>query len=241
MSEKGIVRAFIDSILTPETRDTVVDWAEVGLDRILDNEAVKELPVVKTILAVRKGILGLKGSHLVQKIIRFLKRLEDVSEDEKKAFLEKLATDEKYTTQVMDNLLLLLDRLDDADKATIVGELFKSLIRGSLTVDEFKKLSSIVEKAFISDLQALMKVGKNFGSLKFAKPKALTSDIMKQLAALGLLTELIMANNLVHQARYGGGAPPSYHFEYTINPLGAKFLTACEPLRRNGTKHSVVE
>lgn len=228
MSEKGLVRSFIDSILTPEGRDTLVDWAELGLDNLLTNEALRELPLVKTVLGVAKGTLGLRDRFLVQKVGRFLISLGEVEEEEKQKFLQRLSESERYRTKVMDHLLLLIDRLDDADKANIIGELFKATIREEIAIDTFLKLSAIVETAYISDLQAFMSVPiDDLNYFGFLKSNAMTPEVMKQLASLGLLSERIAPNSLMFQMQHGGGQPPRYHFEYGCTGLGEQFARCC--------------
>jgi hypothetical protein len=54
-----IEKAFRDSIVQNETKAILSDTIEFGIDQIIENEIVKEIPIVKTVLGIYKAGIGI--------------------------------------------------------------------------------------------------------------------------------------------------------------------------------------
>ena len=51
-----LVPSFKDTLFST-THEIVADYAEIGLDALLDNEVLKEIPVVKTLSSIVKSVI----------------------------------------------------------------------------------------------------------------------------------------------------------------------------------------
>ena len=111
--------------LTPELLET-------GLDLLIESEALKDIPVF--------GI-GFKGYSIYKKIteafftkklLKFLFELKDIPQIEREKFISELES-QNETDKAGEKLLITLNRLNDVDKATIIGKLLKKTILGKLT------------------------------------------------------------------------------------------------------------
>ncbi|WP_430937310.1 hypothetical protein [Saccharicrinis sp. 156] len=87
-------------------------------------------------------------------MIRFLFEIQNVSENERSEFILELEKSD-YRKKVYDNTLLVIDRLDEESKASIVGKLFCKLIEGKIDRNEYFRLVNLVEKVFIGDLEVI--------------------------------------------------------------------------------------
>jgi hypothetical protein len=89
-----------------------------------------------------------------------------------------LTDDDKFRDRVVSHLILLLDRLDEIEKASLLGNALRALVLSRVTFDEFTRLASAIDHGHIADLRSLMAQTADTGiQTSWAFP----------LAALGLL------------------------------------------------------
>lgn len=131
--------------------DFTKEFAETTLDSVIDNPILQNIPVVQGLIALYKTGVGIRERHNLKKILKFLNSLSSISFEERQAFIGKLNS-ENAKEEIFEKLLLILDRLDEEEKALILGNLFKLYVLEVITRNQFLRLSSIVEKAFLNDL-----------------------------------------------------------------------------------------
>lgn len=68
----------------------------------------------------------------------------------KDKFLKSLGKDSEIFFK---RLFKVLDRLEDKEKAIYIGRLFRALIESKISVNSFKQLSSIIDRAYVETLK----------------------------------------------------------------------------------------
>lgn len=128
--------------------DIGIDYVEMGLDTLIDNEIVKEIPVVKTIASVTKVGLAVKEWNFAKKFLAFLSRYHSgvLMDDEKNEFLNKYSSDAKYREKVVTLLVTMNDRFFDANQAKICGNLFVAYIKGYFDWESFESMCECVDR-----------------------------------------------------------------------------------------------
>lgn len=134
--------------------EVAADFSEISIDTLIESDIVKELPVVKTILAFPKVIKGISNYLLAQKIIRFLYQLGRTTVEERQKFLKSLDGNKKK--EILSNLILVLDKHDHIRKADLQGKLFGAYIRGELSYQEYAELTYSLNMLDISTLASLI-------------------------------------------------------------------------------------
>lgn len=220
------------SIFSKDTKDLAVDYSEIALDKILDNDVLNEIPIIKTIVGLYKTGVGIKERFTLKKVAKFLFRLNSVSEKEKAKFLNKLSLKDSYKNEIIEKLLILLDRLDDIDKAEIIGNFFRATIQGKIDVDIFYKFSSIVDKVYIKDLKSFCFFEDDTLSERIRTKAvfAYTDNVRKSLCSFGIMEEKIKSNDFSTQ--YGSNLL-DYSFEYKITTWGRVFVKYAKPNTKN--------
>ena len=107
----------VDSVYSPDLDDIAFEISEIGLDQFLDKDFIKELPVVGVIARIFKDSLDMRNRIFLAKVARFLFRLKDVTKEQNKAFEEKIRNDPNLKRKVGQTLVLILERLDNLEKA----------------------------------------------------------------------------------------------------------------------------
>jgi hypothetical protein len=209
-----IDKVFKESIVKNEVKDFVADLSEVGIDQIIENPILKELPVVKFVLSFYKAGIGIKERHTIKKLIRFLYQLKDTSDKERQNFVASLEKQNK--NDLFEKILIILERFDDVEKAQITGNLFKATILDKIQVNDFFKLASIIDRSYIDDIKAFCyRRNDNVSEeTRLAFGYRYSSMTKKNLASLGLLNEIIITKkNPVNDYL-------EYSFNYEENDLG---------------------
>jgi hypothetical protein len=242
MTESKLNQSFNDSLLAPGLNELAKDISEVSLDRIIEDPTFREVPLIGTLLNVYKVAVGIRGAFIVKKVAKFLFRLREISVEDRREFLNKLQKDEKYKGQVVEKLLLILDRLDEEDKAEVLGNLFKAAIEGKISVDEFLRLSVIVDKIYLKDLKALVirahadnDYADELEEL-FHKWYLYEMD-KKNLSSLGVLREEIHEPDREYLKRNGISGNEKIKFKYSTSDLGTKLEQFAFDLQDILSKH----
>ena len=130
---------------------------EVGFDHFIKNsDILKDIPIISSIFAALKGIDNISNVLFLKKIQKFLIESQDISSDKKDDLIRRIDSDSKYKTKVGETILMIIDKHNDYSKSVYLGKLFRELLLGNIDYDIFLKLSNIIDRCFIPDLNDLM-------------------------------------------------------------------------------------
>jgi hypothetical protein len=142
----------VSSDLTSITKDI----AEAAFDSFTKDEFIKNVPLLNTFHSVVKVGFDVRERLFINKLLKFLFELKDIPTSKRQEFIEQLQESD-YQIKAGEKIIAILDKLDDSDKASIIGKLFRASIIGKLDFSVFLRLSYIVNNAFLEDLSALKK------------------------------------------------------------------------------------
>jgi hypothetical protein len=181
-----------------------IDLAEVTIDSIMNDGLLKDLPIVSSIVGLTKLGIKTRDFLLLKKILKFLTQLDSTTNDERQKFIRDVETNETYNKKVGLALILILDKLEDLEKPEILGKLLTASIKGIIDYQTFLRLSYLIQKLFIPDLEYLRKIRKG-----------IDVDYNKQ-------DELYLSGLMISIPT--GGARFDGRNEYLINPLAETLL-----------------
>lgn len=178
---------------------SVADVAATGADLLIG------LPLATPVLQAFRLKNALSGEFFNQKIVAFISQVGQVSDHDRINFLQSL---DKQAEEFTNNLLLTIDRLDEKEKAAIIGRLFRATVIKFLPLPVFRRLVAIVSHTYLDDLALLPLIYNEDGRMhdghlrgtviseyKVKQPDQHAS--LKTLANAGLLTERPMQNKLL--------------------------------------------
>lgn len=87
----SLKRLFEDELVTTSI-DLGIDYCEIGLDELIDNDVIREIPFVKSIAAIFKMGRTYYQRRLLKNIILFLQEFHngDISQITKEKFLKQI-------------------------------------------------------------------------------------------------------------------------------------------------------
>jgi len=143
MKDNSIGDLVYDGLKTTGGFDLATDYAEIGLDMIFDNEVVKEIPFVKTIIGIAKGGIWVRERHFVKKMLVFFEHYHkgNLPEDKRLAFIEKMKNDVKYKEKVVDHITIFIDRFVEHEKSEILANLLLAHLNEKFDWKCFRLLS----------------------------------------------------------------------------------------------------
>lgn len=196
-----------------ELLEVALDNAEVLIDQYLDNEVVKEIPLLGTALKLVKAATDIRDRMFAAKIAKFLGALNSISEEQKEKLQDKMKNEPEEVNKVGEVVLFTLDRLSDLNKPVIIAKVFLAYIDGYLKGNDFRRIVEAVDIAFIDDLSKFFSI--------HTPPKNSQEPYLRYLTRTGL-TEVVAGKTF----------DDAGELYYELTKLGTKALNAY----RHGTK-----
>jgi hypothetical protein len=178
MDDETSIELF-NSIATDKLGSVGRDLGEVALDTVLKEGVLRDIPVFNTIVALYQAGVEIHHHLFVRKIINFLRELSSIPLEKRWKFVEETEKNPKKKCELGETLLLLIDRADSLQKPSILGKLLSNHILGNISYEDVTRLSYIVDRVYISDLNYL---------LKFESGVQRNSNIAASLQSVGLLS-----------------------------------------------------
>ena len=166
--------------------DVGADYAEVVLDQWLKNGILRELPAIRTVIGVGRGVLSMRDSLFLKKIKLFVESIDERTQDERETFAGELDAKPKYRDRVLDAILLIIDQLDDTEKAVLLARAFSAFVTKEIeSFYYFRRYAEIIKGANVVHLRNFYQSVQNDGDI--TTPRTFIADQVLPLISLGLV------------------------------------------------------
>ena len=232
-NENEIGKALEESLTVFDLGSIAKESLSSVFDFLTDNEIVKTIPLVKHIYSGYTAFSKLMEKAEIKKLLIFFSEVNKISDQQRKELIEKMEGSKKHKRQTFERVVLIVQRLDETEKAQILGKLFTNYLLRNISQVIFFRLSFAVDKTFLSSLIALKKledsnkIPSGYNAV-FVSNEFRDELLNKELTYVGLMTETIKANDhnvRIRSASMGSGSvSPNYEFHYRISELGKQFI-----------------
>ena len=154
-NESEINTGLLSTLRSSRAFDVAVGLGEVGLDRLLEEGALRDIPILGSAVGLAQAHAGIKTIFLAKKITLFLIEFAGVPEEERIQFAERIEGDCNFRGKAGEQVLLILDRLDDVEKASLVAKAFTAYLRNEITYPDLKGMVLAIDRCLIDDLIVL--------------------------------------------------------------------------------------
>lgn len=156
MDKENLVGSLEDS-LTENMFDTVGDLAEVGLDAVMDDGILKDIPILSTVVGLYRIGYTIRERHEIKQLALFVAELNRGCTDEskRKQLLEKLNSDTRKSKQEIEYILVVLDNYLEYEKSQMLAKLYIAYLEETITWAEFAEYASMVKQLIPGDLKLL--------------------------------------------------------------------------------------
>ena len=199
-----IVPEFNDSLVI-DSSDIISDYLELGIDSILDNDSLKEIPIIKTFIGVGKITKSIRERNLMKNLVIFINELNsgNIDKEKLKKHKEELNQNPKKAEKELGRILIILEQTIDNLKSSILGKLYKAYINQEIDWDLFVEFSEITNMLYINDLSILSLIFKNQLSDTSNRSDLYRIERLNSLGVVGLAPKAIfIGSNASRQDNY---------------------------------------
>jgi len=156
MSEESrvIEGKLVESLRSKELGDMVTECSELGLDNILDDGIVKNIPILRIIVSMAKVGFNIRDRIYTKKIAGFFSQVGRTTQEQRNEFAKKYCDND--IKRFEEAIMLILEQADYIEKTSLIGKVFRACILGELEYKEALKLSNMINKAYWTDLEPLL-------------------------------------------------------------------------------------
>lgn len=179
--------------LVPAMKDTLFspifeisgEYAEIGIDAILEDKALKEIPIIGTLVTAYKVGYNLHERNLIKQTIAFITEFNSghISQEKLDKYREELESNPKKAEKELGRILIILNKQVEQIQSQILGSFYAAYVNGAISWEKFCELSEANRRMFASDYQILFEAAVNDG-LKIQNKELYQVD---RLISLGLL------------------------------------------------------
>lgn len=182
-----LIPAFEQSVFKGSFTNSIIDIAEIGIDSILEEGLLKNLPIINTLLGTTRTFKNIYERNMLKNTALFLNELNssNISELRLQEYKDRIH-DEKVKEQELGRVLILLNQYVDNIKSLFLGKLFFKYVNQEYTWDKFCELSDILGRLFLSDLSWLTEITNSENETATYHIHKIPYNI-KRLESLGLV------------------------------------------------------
>lgn len=185
MEDNNLSLALRNSI-SEEATNALTEIAEIGLDSVLDDGLLKDIPVISTAFSLYKIGRSIKERHYVKKLAQFVCALNNgaVGEESREYYKRKLEGNDVQRNQELECIMVLIDRYISYDKPDMLAKLYLAYLREDILWQEFAMYAEAIDRFLPGDCAMLCSEAD-----KFVSRRNVGVESILRLISLGLLCE----------------------------------------------------
>jgi len=195
MEEKDneLTLAFNESINTENIVDLGQDIGDVTIDLISKSSVVDTVPVLGLLNGVYKVYKSVSAGRLMKKLYLYLFETQKYSDKQIENFIQEYASEGNDNGAEM--LLDLINRLDNSNKIHILCNLIGSRVKNEISIKDFMRLLSCLERLPITDVDFL--------------------DCFQNENNINGVNDSLLSAGLIYESTIKVGKSPLFHLNYT--------------------------
>lgn len=144
-----------ETIKSSELVKVSSDLIEVGIDSILKNGLLKEIPIISVLSGMWNTGVAIRDYRFTNKLLLFLHESSKLPQSKRLKLIEKLEYDDCFQKEAGEKLIAIIDNLESSSKAILMGKLINLFGQEVITKDELWRVSFVIEKLPMNDILEL--------------------------------------------------------------------------------------
>lgn len=175
--------------LTSEVANCMSNLLETGLDSVLEDGILKDIPFISTIISLYKIGNSLHDRHNIKKLAAFVDEINArIADEGKRESYRKKFSDNKRFHEELEYLLILIDRYIGFQKPRMLGRLFLSYQDKLLTWNELAQYAQIIDRFLPGDYLTLCNTALENVTLEDDR-----IDAVLRLSSMGLVSQDVVS------------------------------------------------
>lgn len=191
MESKSLVASLMKS-MKPGASDIICEFAEIGLDSCVENDAIKNIPFISTVVSLYHIGKTVREIHHIAKINSFINEVNNGIKDENELqkLRNKLSGNDESRNKELEYILLIIDRYMNAEKPAKLAKLYLAYLDEKINWNDFLKYSEVIDRFLPGDCKVLCL------SATYRTENDSNTDAIQRLIALGLIIEDIRKSSI---------------------------------------------
>lgn len=149
----NVSKDFNLTLLDSDLKGISVDMTESILDSALEDGLAKDIPVLRSIVAIIQTTKNISGYLFFKKILSFLQGIDDIDPVKRREMIEQIDRSSKDSIKVGERLIYIIDKSEDHTKSYYIGRLFRAFVNKEISYPIFLKCAKAVDMANLYDLR----------------------------------------------------------------------------------------
>lgn len=143
--------------LIVNVEDDIKDYLEMGIDSFIENETLKEIPIVSSIVSGLKVAKNIYDRNLLKRTLEFIEELNNgtIERDKLIAYKSTIENNSKKCEEELGRVLIYLNNFIDKEKSVMLAKFFKSYIKEEITWSEFGEYAELINRLFVQDISLI--------------------------------------------------------------------------------------
>lgn len=155
-----LIESFQNTYDSEEAYNTVAQVGDIVSDALIDDGILDGVPIISTLKGLYKATKNVQLYRLMKKMHKFIFMTNDTTLEEREKFMIEYT--EKNKENGCEALFAVLERLDNVNKVNVLANLIKAKIRGGISIENFIRLTAILDRIPFSDLRELPKYTEDY-------------------------------------------------------------------------------
>lgn len=209
-----LIEDFEKSLFT-NIGELTYDYAELGIDSIINNGMLKDIPIVRSLIGVLKIGKNIHDRNLLKQSLNFIQEFNSggINEEKLEKYRKEIEENPKKAEKEIGRVLLLLNIFIDKEKSIMLAKIFKTFVEEKINWNEFCEFSEIINRLFIQDIQILKEIKDKNIDIMNNREDEFRVERLYSLGLIGLSFNPVTYNDLKNGHINSGR---------NISPLGRK-------------------
>lgn len=137
------------------------ELGEVAIDAVMDDGVLRDVPILSTVVGLRKCFRNVSDVLFAKKLVAFLYGLKEADSQQREKAIAKWECDSKYRIRVGETLLNMINRCDDTQKAKWLSQLFCELVLKRGRGDMFMRAEKVLSSLSVMDVYTFLEQPKD--------------------------------------------------------------------------------
>jgi hypothetical protein len=161
-------------------KDLLADNSEILLDSLMDNEILKEIPVLGSSLKIIRGIQSIRDKSYLNKVKRFLEHLGEIGEKERKKLIEESVNDKKRRVKFGDAIFTTIEQSDSLVKVEYIAIAFEAFLNDEIKESDLRLICHVINNSFTDESIEVIEADSP-NNLQYVVPSGLAEMIYPKL------------------------------------------------------------
>ncbi len=143
----SVSQELFNQLLNP-TIDLSIDYSEIYLDDLIDNEAIQQIPIIKSIVGLIKGGISINQFWFAKKLLVFIQEFnhKTIAPEKLEKFKSKLDTDPKFRKKIAERLMIYIERNIEISQTLIITNLVSAYVEENISFDQLNNIIITLDK-----------------------------------------------------------------------------------------------